>query len=232
MPATPTPLETSNDLTNLTAYSTGSQTPGANRLQLIAMKCRATTLRSVSTVTGCGLTWAKISDVTYNTVGTPLDRLELWYALGASPSTGALTITWSGAVSQCFWTWVEVDGVPITSGGADAYVAANVKTTNGDAVTGLMATLDALSSGTNIALGFFGFSDRTQAIDPEAGWTELGETQGTGTAADSGALSSQWDDGSDLTCEASWALSADAGMIALEIVSAGAAPSSPMFRGS
>src|SRR5688572_18896188 len=94
-------LESSNDLTNLTAYATGSHTPTADRLQLIAVKCRATTLRSVSSITGCGLTWTKVTDVTYNTVATPLDRMELWYAQGASPSTGSLTITWSGAVSQC-----------------------------------------------------------------------------------------------------------------------------------
>lgn len=91
-PVTGTSLTTGGDSANLTAYTTASISPTADRLLLAAVVfSTSTTVILPPTLTGLGLTWTFVNSV----VAGSDDRLLCVYkaVTGASPGSGAVTIT-------------------------------------------------------------------------------------------------------------------------------------------
>lgn len=216
-------LTQGQDASNLSSYATASVSPGSNTLILVATEqVRNSTLCSdndVSGITGNGLTYVHINRQCFSSAGAPVNTVELWRAMGASPSSGALTIA-TGAASQVNMAWavIECTGVD-TSGtnGSGAIVQSVINLT--EPGTSLTVTLGAFGDAGNATLGAFGLADNL-AVTPGTGFTEIAEqlvSDGGGTF-DSG-LQVQWRNDNDTSVDASWS-SIDAGGVAVEIKAA------------
>jgi len=147
--------------------TTASVTPGANKLQLIMVRgARSAIDPQTPTLTGNGLTWVSVVTVGYFTSGSPIRRIWIFRALGASPTTGAVTITvaapgWGGAS----WSWVEFDGID-TSGtnGSGAIVQSGSLASTG--VSSFAVALAALADPANALFGGYGRSNNTDDFTP------------------------------------------------------------------
>jgi hypothetical protein len=86
--------------------TTASVTPVANRLYLLTVTSRTniTTDPNIPTVTGNSLTWVSINSVVYDTTGASRRRVTLFRALGASPSSGTISVDFGGQ-NQTHVSW-------------------------------------------------------------------------------------------------------------------------------
>jgi len=216
-------LTSSQDTTNGSSFSTASITPTANRLVLLCLRTRRSGAIPDPAITGNGLTWVAINRKDYNTVGTPVEHVFIYRALGASPSAGAVTIDTSavGAQTSASWAITEFSGID-TSGTNGSGAIVQSATASGDASTGLTPTLSAFGNANNGAFMCTGVSDNT-GVTPEGTWTELSDTgNNDGGGADTFGLQSQWIASNDTSPNATWT-SMDAAAIAVEIKAAASA---------
>lgn len=191
-------------------YTTASITPGSNRLVLATIVNEdTTTTPSTPTLAGNGLTWVQVATRTFDTEATPRARITLFRAMGASPTTGAVTITAAGT-EECSWSIVEFSGVD-TSGtngsGAIVQSVANSANSVGSLTVTLAAFADAVN---NAAFGGFGVGANA-ALNPGTGFAEIG--------ADLNHAASEWRLGQDTTVDMSGDVVGRGG-IALEIKAA------------
>lgn len=214
-----TVLTQGQDGTNVTSYSTASITPSANALILLAVvnmrnTADACTWADVETVSGNSLTWVKVNEQCYSNVTIPTNMVTIYRTMGASPSTGAVSFFY-GSTSQfaAAWAVIECTGVD-TSGtngsGAVAQSAINANTSS----TSITATLGSFGSANNATLGAFGTTGNSD-VTPGSGFTQLAEQLVTDSYNQ--ALHVEFKDSNDTTVDASYA-SADAGVVAIEIV--------------
>lgn len=211
-------LTQSTSTTNATSFATASVTPTSNALVLLAtVATRNSTAcadNDVVSVTGNGLTWANINRQCFSSAVLPVQTVEIWRTLGASPSSGAVTFDFSGNTQiNASWAVIECTGVD-TSGtnGSGAVVQNAINLT--EPGTSLTVTLGAFGDAGNATLGAFGNSTN-QAITPGTGFTELAEQQNS----EGQTLQVQWRNDNDTSVDASWS-SVDAGGVAIEIKAA------------
>lgn len=209
-----THLTTSSSGTAATSYATASISPSGNKLVLAWVSSRiAAGTPAAPTLSGNGLTWVQVATVQFSGTTT---RLTLFRAMAASPTSGAVTIDFSG-VTQDTASWSISEFGNVNTSGTNGSGAVNQSATNSTAgATSLTVTLASASPTYSIAGGFATINGGT--ITPEAGFTELGED-----IANTIDVESEWkfdNSGQDTTVSASWAGSVAAGGIALEIVSA------------
>ena len=109
--------------------------------------------------------------------------------MGASPSSGAITITFGANQSNCGWSLNEFDGID-TGGtnGSGAIVQAVPNTVASG--TSLTITLSAFGNANNGAMSAFCIADNL-AVTPDSGWTEMHEVQ-TSDGADSQTNQTEW----------------------------------------
>lgn len=135
-----------------TSITTASVTPCSNCLVLISILFIGSTGQSATTVTGNGLTWVQIdyNDVSPNAGG-------LYRALGASPSTGVITITpASSATVQ--WSVITLSGTDTSGTNGSGAIVQNVPAfSNG--VSSLTVTLSAFGNAANATYGAFFMRD-------------------------------------------------------------------------
>ncbi len=147
-------LTSDGDNDNLTVYTTISVAPASNELLLLAVISAKSGGGEVpDSVTGNGLTWVQIATVLNN------KRVTLYRAMGASPSSGVLTITFPSEQTGCMWNLSEY-GTDIDTTGSNGSGAtgsdANIVTNTADSVTALTVTLAAFSDAGNATFGAFG----------------------------------------------------------------------------
>lgn len=167
-----------NSNTSATSYTTASITPVANQLTLVAVLNSKATLPDIPTLSGNGLTYVQIATVVFNTTSSPLRRLTLFRALGASPSAGAITIDFAGA-TQTGATWqVQPFAGVDTSGSNGSGAVQRHAIAVADSAATLQVTLSTFARATNVAVAFFAGADT--AADPSSwyGWL-WEETTGT-----------------------------------------------------
>lgn len=211
--------------TDATSYATASVTPGANKLQLIAVdNSSAADPATLPTLSGAGLTWVQVQTVAYRTGTASNYRITLFRALGPSPTTGAVTIDFGGVTqTHCAYCWDEVDSDVDQSGSNGSGAIQQAVTGSGTGVTVLDLTLASFTDIINNK-AYAAFGGRANATaTPEIGWTELGDVNG---ATPIGSLNTQYITGQDLTPETTKSASVTWGGIAVEIKSAvtGAVP--------
>jgi hypothetical protein len=212
----PSQLTQGFDDTNRTTgdpYTTASITPTSGALTLICIQSAATI--AALTVTGAGLTWAEVANVTYNTAASPADRLSIFRGTG-TPSTGAVSIDQADSVTGCLWKVIEWTG-------QDGTTPIVQSPTNRNAGTAVSVSLSAFGSANNgtFIVGAWDAAVRTWANEGGS-WTDVG-TQVSGTAP-SNALMASWLAGNDTTPSATLSGGApDWGAIALEIAEAAGA---------
>lgn len=209
--------------TNASSYvfpAAGSITPVANRLYLLGITFSGTSLRTATISTTTGLVFQLVTEITYDTVAAPTNRLAVYRAMRSSGlGAGTITVTTSGAVSHCVCALHEFDGV--NTGGTDGSSAVvQSATARGDSGSSYAVTLAAFGGTDNASFLAVSTADDVN-ITAEAGHTELTNTS-PGTEAI--ALYTQWRNphGSDTTPSATCATAENWGAVALEIAAAAA----------
>lgn len=193
-----------------TAYTTASITPTANTCTLIAIAHRmgtGTAAVDATSVAGAGLTWAKIDTQAYNADGHY--KVDLWYGVGASPSAGALTITWASQTqSNCQWCVIECDGVDPTSP-----IVQSAKTSSTSA-SSLTVTLSAFSNSANATVG--AFAARYYTLTAGSGYALTSSTKN-----DQQAVGLEFVDANDTSVDISSSGTAEMAGIAVELKASG-----------
>ena len=215
MAVTMTPLTSGS--ASADGATTASITPGANALILAAV-VGATTSDPVFTLTGNGLTWVSIDTV----VITGPRVLNLFRALGASPSAGGVSINAHDTnVSGLGWSIAQFDGVDTggTNGAGAIVQFADGAFGSGHSVT---VTLSAFGDAGNATYGCFGMRDPVGSPTAGTGFTGIHALSAGGME-----LTSEWRADNDTTVDYSWdpAFDTQSGGIAIEIKAAsGGAP--------
>lgn len=216
---------------NLTSGSTGASTstvttasvsPSANKLQLLAVNSRNFTGSAppAPTVTGCGLTWVQVTNIQYDTGPTSLKRVTLFRAMGASPTTGTLSIDFAGdSQTDVCWSLDEFTGMD-TSGtnGSGAIVQTVTAKDETGSATSITATLAAFASASNATYGAFAHVAPTngQTASAGSGFTALASPVDTTIG-----LIAEFKTTNDTTVDGSISgVSYELGMIAVEIAAA------------
>lgn len=194
-----------------TSFATASISPAGNHLILLWVESHPT---ASPTATGNGLTWVQVDQATDGN-----SRATVLRAMGASPSSGAVTIAF-GATSQDTCKWLIVDyGNVDTSGtnGSGALVQSNHNTAT--PVTSLTVTLPAgIGAGNAVAAAIAHAVNETQTAG--AGYTKLGEVSDNSE----GDWAHCWRPDGTTTPSMSWTTSVDGWGVAVEIKFALAAP--------
>ena len=191
----------------LTTFTTASITPSANKLVGVWVLTDGGTPNSIS---GCGLTWVR------DVLDTVLVPVAFFRSMGASPSTGTLSISLS-ANSVGSWIVVEYDGVDTTGTNGSGAIVQTAHTT-GTGKPASVTLASGITSGNATVAGFI--KGTTGAWTAGAGYTKLGETTASGFAAHAhewAATGTQAPDATYTGANANWA------GIAVEVKAAGAA---------
>lgn len=185
MAITATNLTSGGSATDTQSYNTASVTPGANKLILVAVTIRNYTAANLGTISlsGNGLTYVEIVSTTFSSIASSQNRISLFRAMGASPSTGAITITISGTGnSACGWAVDELDGID-TSGtnGSGAIVQSATDNTDNASSDPPAITLSALVDAVNNATYASHANANLRLLTPGGSYVELVD-QNTGVA--------------------------------------------------
>lgn len=219
MAITQTSLTSGFDLTDSQSYTTASITPGANALILLAVVTSATTPPAdVASATGNGLTWVAIANEVYGP-SSQARKITLLRAMGAAPSSGAISISVAGSGNtKAVWAVSQFDGVDTTgTNGSGAIVQSAVNNTDGGGTPfTLTVTLGALGDAVNNAVYMCsGVDNNGSAVTPGSGYTEISKQTGIGEDA---GIETEWKLPGTTTPNAAWTIDfADIGGIAVEI---------------
>lgn len=198
-------LDSAANDTDGTSFLTASKTPTADALQLLAVARRVASggLGTVA-ASGCNLTWVA--------VGTQ-GNLTVFRALGASPTTGQVTITTSLTNVCCVHSWVEVTGCD-TSGtnGSGAIVQSNGNSV-GTSGTSIATTLSARSNASNLLYEATAIRANGAVTHPTS-WTEIHDL---GTSTDTQRCETAWYNADDTAPQTTFSASSNRQIIALEI---------------
>ena len=208
---TTTLLDASVSGDNLTEYTTNSITPSSNALILAAVLARqgSGSSTAVTSMSGNGLTWRKIQTIGLS--GSSLSTLSLYCAQGASPSAGAVTITFATGQSVAHWAISEFKDVS-TTGDCNTNAVAQIGAASG--ANPITVTLASFANADNRPFMATGIAI-TNAISPETGFTELSETTLTSPATEH---QTEWHaTGPDTTPSSSWTGTPSNAAIAVEI---------------
>jgi len=178
---------------NITSATTNSIAPGANRLILAWIVNHDNNTPIVpTTVSGNGLTWTSVTGISWNiSGGKNHDLMTLYRAMGASPTPGSVTISYSQAQQSISWSIVEFSGVDTSGTGGSGAVRQSWRGTDDAAgPSGLTITLNlAIGSGNATAGGFGNTNALAASISPGAGYTAFSETYLSATLSD---LRAEW----------------------------------------
>jgi len=215
-------LTSSQDNTNGTSFSTASITPGSNKLILACIRSRRAGAIAAPGISGNGLTWASVATVSFGTIASVTQHIHVFRAMGASPSTGAISLDYSaiGSQTSASWSIVEFDGVD-TGGTNGSAAVVQSATTRGDSSTGLTPSLAAFGSASNATFGCFA-GVANNAITEEGGWTELSDAGFDDAGVDIYRLQSQFLATNDTSPNATFS-SMHAGAVSVEIKAAASA---------
>lgn len=197
--------------------TSGSVSPSSNALVLACvLQINETgTEPDEPTASGNGLTWVVAHTEIFTDTATFTGRGTIFRAMGASPSSGAVTASFGTAVgASAIWTG-EATGVDTSGTNGSGAV---VQTAEGEGTgTAITATLAAFGDATNnaaFACAFWGGAANNSS--PEAGFTGLTELD----ALTSYGLRAQWRVGQDTSPATTGSATTDWVMLALEIKAA------------
>lgn len=213
-----THLTDGNSLASGTSYTTASISPTSGSPVFIAIDIKngASTDPTVSSVSGCGLTWTDVgSSSPWDSTSGSRRQLHVWKGLG-TPSSGTITITTGETDSTCSWSVDEFSGVDTTSP-----VVQSNHNENGDVGSSVTVTLSAFSSASNGTYGGFGHWNNV-TMSADGGHTVL-VTQGT---YDPG-IAVEYNPGNDTSVVGSFSGAANIGGVAIELAAATAGGSTP-----
>lgn len=186
-------------------FVTASVTPAANRPVYIGIAHVGTTATLPSSVTGCGLTWNLVQSAPF--LGSGIRRLNVYEAIGAAPSAGAITIDFGSSQSSCVWSVISVPNAATSSPTAQS------KQGSANSATSFASTFaGALEHANNVHLGFAALASNIDIV-PDANSAELSDR----APAEAGIcrLAAHWARG-QITMTPTFAL-ANVAMISVEV---------------
>lgn len=162
------------------SWTTASLSPTAGRfiIAVVTSGTGSSTQPPSPTITGCNLTWTAVN--TYlNPIGLSR-RITVYRAVATNPSSGTLTIDFSGVgVQGVTVEVVELTGIDTTgTNGSNGIVQSLAEVVPGSATSKSM-TLSALAKADNITFGACMGWGYATAISPGSGYTELTDTVNT-----------------------------------------------------
>lgn len=205
----PTHLTSSGSAVDGTTFNTASITPTANTPVYIGIAVRRTgsTPSDPTSVAGCNLTWAQEETQTY--ASSTVRRVIVWRGIGASPSAGALTITFPETETCCAWSVVECRSADTSGTAASGATLQSVPSTTTSGTT-ITSTLLSFESAKNVHLCFVAL-DTVGTATAGSGFANLG-SNGPGENL---SITSMWAV-NDTTCDPTYA-TAIPGVISLEV---------------
>ena len=215
---------------NIKTATTSSIAPGANQFILAWILTTNNQTPGTPTLVGNGLTWILVNIAYWNPSGPSFqDSITVFRAMGASPTAGSVTISYSSGQQSIAWSIVEFSGVD-TSGtnGSGALMQSATGTDDAAGPSGLTITLpSAIGSGNATAGGFGNAGAAAASISPGAGYTAFSEIYLSGPQSD---LRAEWRADGSATVNATQSGSFPMGGIAVEIRAAGAAPALALVK--
>ena len=169
-----------------TSIVTGSWTPGSNELVLVAVALRNETI--TPSVSGNGLTFVSVADVD-NVQGQ--NGINLFRAMGSSPTTGAITVTLTGNSTPVFVRAYRFSGVDTSGTNGSGAVEASATNTgpNPDDDDMLQAVTTVTDDAWAVAFGTY----RAGVFTVPTGETALNINDTTGSGGDITTLSSWYE---------------------------------------
>lgn len=160
-------------------------------LVIYLVASRAATTFSFTSVSGLGLTWAKVPAADVGTPSGPYRKVSAFRTYGASPTTGAVTINTSDNYDTLVWGLIECTGAD-SSGTSGSGAVVQAPPEEELASSYVFDQFAAFGSGDNRPLAGVGrYASHTATA--EGGWTKLVD-QKAGTATH---LVVVWRDASD-----------------------------------
>lgn len=182
------------DTTALSTYTTGSYTPTANAPVFAwVVNTRASPVSTPSSLSGNGLTWNLIAGV--ENAATTL-RGGLYWAIGASPSAGALSVNFSGNQTGCIIHVFELTGADTTG------TIVQNNTNKAAASASVTVTLSAFANSSNATVACFGGLRQT-AINHDSG-AGMSEIYDNGYATPATEGESQWKNAQATSITGTW----------------------------
>lgn len=210
-----TNLTSGNTTGSLATAVTSSITPTGNNLVLLTVGIRNGTVQPTTpTVTGNGLTWVAVAHSDFKVSGSRR-TVYLFRALGASPSAGAVTITFGETETDAAWVIDQISGVVTTGTNGSGAVKQNatLADTSGTAtaLAPLLTYFDTYRNGTYSAFG-------TDGVDTPSAGANFAVTahSGNGSIEATGQFSAL----ASLSAPITYGGAAFLGGIAIEVVSA------------
>lgn len=183
----PTAISISNKTTgsnssSVSSANTASVTPASNKLQLLSVASRTgiSTNPNQPTVSGNGLTWAVVNSVVYDDTSSSRRRITLFRAMGTSPTSGAITISFGGQTqTDINWSLDEVSDVDTSGSNGSGAIVQSATNYADTAVTSLTVTLGSFSGAGNATFGAFanGYGGATATVG--SGFSKYGEIADT-----------------------------------------------------
>lgn len=174
MAVTQTALTTQQEGSSSTTLTTSSISPSANTLIIVAFSLYATSPAATPTVSGNGLTWVQVDNVVDGAL-----RNVVFRAMGASPSSGAVTVSYSGttgfAGAICHIS--QFNGVDTSGTNGSGAVRQFAHNTGTGGVSSLTVTLAAFGSSANATFGTFD-TNIGDSWTPGSGFTEIYDNAG------------------------------------------------------
>mgnify|MGYP000930239427 CR=1 FL=1 len=211
-------LTVGSSATDATSYNTASVSPTSNNLVLVSVANSLSGTPTTPSLSGNGLTYVQVNTVVYDASGTQR-RLTTFRALGASPSAGAITISF-GATTQlnCIWVVDQFSGVDTSGTNGSGAVVQSATNSATSAPSALTVTLAAFGSANNATYGSFSWNDNANTATPGTGFSELNEHQ---QATEQISIQSQWRADNDTSVDVSLTgATGEIGGIAVEIKAA------------
>ena len=224
--------------TPATSFVTASVSPASNALIVVSVTSRTgiSTEPNQPTVSGCGLTWVVIGPSSYwDTTSSSRKKSTCFCGMGASPSAGAITISFGGQEqTNGNWSVDQFTGVD-TSGTNGSGAVGGTGGTNiahnevGPDVGSITVTLGSFSSANNVTFGFITSDSWTGTSSAGSGFTILGHPD---DSAGTRCLT-EWKSTNDTTVDGSFDNTSgnQAGGIAFEINAAAVAATSRILGG-
>lgn len=210
-------LTQGSSTTDGTVFTTASITPAANALLLLTIISRADAVQpTIASISGNGLTWVEIDHVDNDNSGSRR-TIHLYRAMGASPSAGAVTITFNATQTACTWTIDQITGADTAgTNGSGAIVQSANNVNRGAGSTSITATLpSAFSNVNNGTYGAFGTGSVGTSPTAGSGFSQISSVQETGES--SAALFTEWKNVNDTTIDVTSASDTENGIIGVEI---------------
>lgn len=166
MPVTATNLTANGSTSTASSYNTASITPSSNNLVFAFVKNDGGSQETAS-LSGNSLTWVQVATVTIGATA----RVSLFRALGASPTGGAVTISFGANQTSCDWVIDQFANVDTTGTNGSGAVVQSATNSDTSTTTSLTVTLAAFGSINNATYG--GFRSGS-AISAGSGFTIVG----------------------------------------------------------